>query len=86
MKVCGQDLHAKGVKALAGAMLGVLAVAAVSQTLAQARGLATKHAVGLVNRLMSNAGIGAWDSFARRMPHQVGGCPQLEVVLSCCTV
>ncbi len=45
----GGDLHAKRVDALAGAMLGVmagasLAVAAIGQALAQARGLVTKHA------------------------------------------
>jgi len=67
----GPDLHAKRVDALAGATLGVmtgasLAVAMIGQALAQARGLVTKHAVKQVDRLMSNAGIDVWDSFARR--------------------
>ena len=68
----GPDLHAKRVDALAGATLGVmagasLAVAMIGQALAQAqaRGLVTKHAVKQVDRLMSNAGIDVWDSFAR---------------------
>jgi hypothetical protein len=73
----GHDLHAKRVEALAGATLGVmtgasLAVATVGQALAQARGLVTKHAVKQVDRLMSNAGIDVWESFARWVPHQVG--------------
>src|SRR5215212_351668 len=70
------DLHAKRVDALAGATLGVmtgasLAVAMIGQALAQARGLVTKHAVKQVDRLMSNAGIDVWDSFARWVPHQM---------------
>jgi Transposase DDE domain len=32
----------------------------------------TKHAVKQVDRLMSNAGIDVWDSFARWVPQQVG--------------
>jgi hypothetical protein len=73
----GPDLHAKRVDALAGATLGVmtgasLAVAMIGQALAQARGLVTKHAVKQVDRLMSNAGIDVWDSFARWVPQQVG--------------
>lgn len=73
----GPDLHAKRVAALAGATLGVmtgasLAVAMIGQALAQARGLVTKHAVKQVDRLMSNAGIDVWDSFARWVPQQVG--------------
>jgi hypothetical protein len=73
----GPDLHAKRVDALAGATLGVmtgasLAVAMIGHALAQARGLVTKHAVKQVDRLMSNAGIDVWDSFARWVPQQVG--------------
>jgi DDE family transposase len=73
----GPDLHAKRVDALAGATLGVmtgasLAVAVIGQALAQARGLVTKHAVKQVDRLMSNAGIDVWDSFARWVPRQIG--------------
>jgi hypothetical protein len=73
----GHDLHAKRIDALAGATLGVmasasLAVATIGQALAQARGLVTKHAVKQVDRLISNAGIDVWDSFARWVPRQVG--------------
>src|SRR5450432_3205382 len=73
----GHDLHAKRVDSLAAATLGVmtgasLAVAMIGQALAQARGLVTKHAVKQVDRLMSNASIDVWDSFARWVPQQMG--------------
>jgi hypothetical protein len=73
----GPDLHAKRVDSLAGATLGVmtgasLAVATIGQALAQAQGLVTKHAVKQLNRLMSNAAIDVWDSFARWVLQQVG--------------
>jgi len=71
------ELHTKRVTALAGATLGVmasasLAVAVIGQALAQARGLVTKHAIKQVDRLLSNAGIDVWDSFARWVPRQIG--------------
>ena len=82
----GHDLHAKRVEALAGATLGVmtgasLAVATIGQALAQARGLVTKHAVKQVDRLMSNAGIDVWESFARWVPHQVSTRPDILVAM-----
>ena len=82
----GPDLHAKRVDALAAATLGVmagasLAVAMIGQALAQARGLVTKHAVKQVDRLMSNASIDVWDSFARWVPQQVGARPDILVAM-----
>jgi hypothetical protein len=82
----GPDLHSKRVDALAGATLGVmtgasLAVAMIVQALAQARGLVTKHAVKQVDRLMSNAGIEVWDSFARWVPRQVGASRDILVAM-----
>jgi Transposase DDE domain len=82
----GPDLHAKRVDTLAGATLGVmagasLAVAMIGQALAQARGLVTKHAVKQVDRLLSNAGIDVWDSFARWVPSQVGTRPDILVAM-----
>src|ERR1035441_739532 len=82
----GPDLHAKRVDALAGATLGVmtgasLVVAMIGQALAQARGLVTKHAVKQVDRLMSNASIDVWDSFARWVPQQVGDRPDILVAI-----
>ena len=84
--VYGRDLHAKRIEALAGATLGVmtgasLAVATIGQALALARGLVTKHAVKQVDRLMSNAGIDVWDSFARWVPQQVGSRPDILVAM-----
>ena len=61
----GEDLHAKRVYSLANATLGAmtsasLAVHAIGQGLALARGLHTKHAVKQVDRLLSNRGIEPW--------------------------
>src|ERR671933_2687440 len=82
----GTDLHAKRIASLAGATLGVmqaasLAVAMIGQALAQARGLVTKHAVKQVDRLLSNAGIDVWDSFAHWVPHQIGGRQEILVAV-----
>ena len=53
------DLHSKRVLSLANATLGVmasasLAVAVVGRSLAQARGLSTRHAIKQVDRLLKN--------------------------------
>lgn len=58
----GTDMHAKRILSLANATLGViragsLAVHAIGQGLAVARGLNSKHAVKQVDRLLSNDGI-----------------------------
>ncbi len=71
--VFGADLHAKRIDSLAGATLGVmqsasLAVAMIGQALALAKGLATKHAIKQVDRMLSNNGIDVWDSFDRWPP------------------
>lgn len=69
-----QDLHVKRVLSLANGVLGVLYAAAVGihaigQGLALAKGLAPKHAIKQVDRLLSNPGIdpgvlmGAWVGF-----------------------
>lgn len=85
-EVYGPDLHAKRINSLAGATLGVmtaasLAVAMIGHALAQARGLVTKHAVKQVDRLLSNDGIDVWDSFARWVPHQIGGRRDILVAM-----
>jgi hypothetical protein len=72
-EVFGADLHAKRIDSLAGATLGVmqsasLAVAMIGQALALAKGLATKHAIKQVDRMLSNNGIDVWDSFDRWPP------------------
>lgn len=71
------DVHAKRVESLANGTLGVmagasLAVAVIGQSLAQARGLLTKHAIKQVDRLLSNQGINVWEMFAYWVPEVVG--------------
>src|SRR5208337_633149 len=67
--IFAEDLHAKRVKSLTNGTLGVmtsasLAVSIIGQSLAQARGLLSKHAIKQVDRLLSNQGIVVWDMFA----------------------
>src|SRR5208282_3975241 len=64
--VLGYDLHAKRVDSLCDATLGVLrgaslAVCAIGQGLAAARGLNPKHATKQVDRLLSNPNINVDD-------------------------
>ena len=71
------DLHGKRVLSLAHATLGVmvsasLAVAVIGRSLAQARGLLTRHAIKQVDRLLSNQAIDPWDIAARWVPEVIG--------------
>jgi hypothetical protein len=84
--VLDRDIHAKRVDSLANATLGVMTgaspgVAIIGQSLAQARGLVTKHAVKQVDRLLSNRRIDAWDIFATWVPEPVGSRPDIVVAL-----
>ena len=84
--VLSEDTHAKRVDSLANAALGVmtgasLAVAMIGRSLAQARGLLTKHAVKQVDRLLSNPGIEAWDIFATWVPEMVGSRTDIVVAM-----
>jgi hypothetical protein len=84
--VYGHDLHAKRIASLANATLGVmtsasLAVAMIGQALAQARGLATKHTIKQVDRLLSNQGIDVWNSFAHWIPHLIGARKDIVVAM-----
>lgn len=59
------DLHAKRILSLANATLGVihsasLAVHTIGRALAMARGLAPRHAIKQVDRLLSNDGVDVW--------------------------
>ena len=81
----GEDVHAKRVLSLANATLGVLcsaslAVHAIGQGLAHARGLITKHAVKQVDRLLSNPGIDVWAYFANWVPYVIG--PRQEIYVA----
>ena len=75
--IFAEDLHAKRVASLANGTLGVmtgasLAVSIIGQSLAQARGLLSKHAIKQVDRLLSNQGIVVWDTFAPWVAEVVG--------------
>jgi hypothetical protein len=80
------DVHTKRVASLANATLGVmtgasLGVAIIGKSLAQARGLLTKHAVKQVDRLLSNPRVDAWDVFATRAPEMVGSRRDIVVAM-----
>ncbi len=76
-RVFSGSLHAKRILSLANGTLGVLtgaslAVSIIGHALAQARGLADRHAIKQVDRLLSNAGIVVWDLFAPWVCEVVG--------------
>src|ERR671912_1229557 len=84
--VLAEDIHTKRVESLANATLGVmtgasLAVAVIGRSMAQARGLLTKHAVKQVDRLLSNPRIEAWDVFATWVPEMVGSRTDIVVAM-----
>ena len=85
-QVLGDDLHAKRVASLSDATLGVLrstslAVCAIGQGLAAARGLNPKHATKQVDRLLSNPKINVDDILARWVPYVVGARTAIVVAL-----
>lgn len=80
------DIHAQRVYSLANATLGVmasgaLAIHAIGQGLAQARGLIRKHAIKQVDRLLSNSGIEVWTYFAYWVPYVLGERKAMVVAL-----
>lgn len=80
------DLHAKRVLSLANATLGVvestsLAVGAIGQGLALARGLTPKHAIKQVDRLLSNEGIDVDAVLRRWIPYVVGARSRINVAM-----
>lgn len=82
----GQDVHAKRVYSLASATLGViasasLAIHAIGQGLAQARGTMMKHAVKQVDRLLSNKGVDVWSLFAHWVPFMIGARKSIVVAM-----
>ena len=82
----GADMHAKRVLSLANATLGVvrtgsLAVHAIGQGLAVARGLKTKHAVKQVDRLLSNDGIDLDAILPHWVRHVVGARADIKVAM-----
>ena len=84
--VVEDDLHAKRVLSISNATLGAihagsLAVHAMGQGLAQARGLIQKHAIKQVDRLLSNRGIVVWQFFASWVPFVVGSRQEIVVAM-----
>ena len=84
--VFAEDLHAKRVLSLALGTLGVmagasLAVAVIGQSMAQARGRITKHAIKQVDRLLSNRGIVVWDMFDAWVKQVVGHAADIVVAM-----
>src|SRR5271165_3447455 len=84
--IFSEDLHAKRVKSLTNGTLGVmtsasLAVSIIGQSLAQARGLLSKHAIKQVDRLLSNQGIVVWDMFAPWVAEVVGQRKSIVVAM-----
>jgi len=84
-RVFHDDLHAKRVLSLANGALGVmtgaaLAVGLIGQALAKARGLVAKSAIKQVDRLLSNAGVVAWDLFGPWVREIVG--ERCEIVVA----
>ena len=80
------SLHAKRIQSLANGVLGVmtgasLAVAVIGHSLAQARGLLSKHAIKQVDRLLSNRGIAVWDLFACWVGEVVGQKKEIVVAM-----
>ncbi|MBV8456626.1 MAG: hypothetical protein JO122_08430 [Acetobacteraceae bacterium] len=81
-----QDLHAKRVNSLCDATLGVLhsgslAICAIGQGLAAARGLKPKHAIKQVDRLLSNTAINVDDILVRWVPFVVGARKSIVVAM-----
>lgn len=82
----GEDLHAKRVLSLANATFGAihaasLGVHAIGHALAQARGLADKHAIKQVDRLLGNKGIDVWSLFADWVPFVLADRTEVVVAL-----
>jgi hypothetical protein len=82
----GADMHAKRVRSLANATLGVvrtasLAVHTIGQGLALARGLVTKHAVKQVDQLLSNDGIDIDAILPHWVRHVVGSRSDIKVAM-----
>jgi len=58
-----------------------LAVSIIGQSLTQARGLRSKHAIKQVDRLLSNQGIVVWDMFAPWVAEVVGARKAIVVAM-----
>jgi Transposase DDE domain len=85
-KVLDESVHAKRIRSLADATIGVmtsasLAVSLIGQSLAHAKRLTTKHAVKQVDRLLSNKGIVVWDMFEEWMKEVISDRTSIRVAM-----
>jgi hypothetical protein len=85
-RVFGEDLHAKRVRSLTNATVGVmtsasLAVSTIGHGLALAQGGLSKHAIKQVDRLLSNPGIDVRELFMRWVPSVVGSRERVEIAM-----
>ena len=81
-----KDLHAKRVLSISNAVTGVVfagvtGVHAIGRGVAAAKGLAEKHAVKQVDRLLSNEKVGLDDFFDLWVPYVLSGRPVVVVNL-----
>jgi hypothetical protein len=84
--LAGEALHAKQVRSVTNAVVGVvhgvsLSIHAIGTGLAAARGLQTKHAIKQVDRLLSNPALDVWALFAYWVPYVIGDQPAVVVAL-----
>ncbi len=85
-RMAGKHMHAKRVRSVTNAVVGVvhavsLSIHAIGAGLAGAAGLNTKHAIKQVDRLLSNAALHVWALFAQGVPSVVGARPAIVVAL-----
>jgi len=84
--VLDSDFHAKRVRSVSDATVGVLnagalGVHAIGHGLAVARGLMDKHAIKQVDRLLSNQGLSVDAVFEKWVPYVVGERPAVVINL-----
>ncbi len=84
--VFAEDVHAKRVMSLADCTVGVmagasLAVSIIGQSLSQARGLLSQHAIKQIDRLLSNQGVVVRDMFAPWVAEVVGARKTIIVAM-----
>lgn len=82
----GEDVHATRVLSFARGVVGVLHAAAlgvhaIGRGLADAMGLAPKHAIKQVDRLLGNTGVNVWDWFTHWVLFVVAARQDLVVAL-----
>ncbi len=85
-RMAGKHMHAKRVRSVTNAVVGVvnavsLSMHAIGAGLAGAAGLNTKHAITQVDRLLSNSKLHVWALFAPWVPSVVGARPAIVVAL-----